>query len=1155
MTTRSNIPVHLARNERREAHASIRGYRFQALYTAFLWCKLSNGQSLKLEGSEDTDLIDAVRGTVTLFQMKDTPSRKVSLRSKGVRDLLNNLPLYIERNPDLDVTAVYVTTSARATERGFRFGSKSGLDEWEACVLGNCEPGPLFKFLLEKAGLSEGTVDFLRSVGSDEFVIRFLKRVCWKTKVNPEQVRAELERELGQICTSLSLPPSVAVRALPSVVEFVGERMSLRQKEKRTLTVHDLHEILDYHALISVDRRTYSTIRDLAAVELRRGLHLADGEERVLRMTLIESIGAEPSYQISSQEVYLRFGKLVELRNKLEARTVQECVNDSKHGETEDTPSILSRKERLIVGLIATSPMLWTLGQLRELGEDRDINWEPVVKSLCSAGYLVSESESSDETSEHLTVAPKVEEIILADKTEVDSLHKFWTELLLPRSNHPDIALVLGLHWLSLGETNTAIDLVTEAARSYDGGVWNRAFLDFLEAIFKMHRRRRMVPDRRAALLDAYGLVLARGEQYKEAIEILGQLRRHAKRYNLTWYVGQSLINAGVIYNALGDTKAAARYYQRAVCHAEATQDQALLGRSLNNLAQITLDQDYREAEKYLKRSIRVKRQIRDKVGVIGYYLTLGRFYTFNGEHTLAKRAYANAERKARRLGVPKEQSFALINLGSTEFNLGNPEAAIPHYENALAIAQQEEYLDTMHLATQGLALAQGALGMCSDAVECLESLLEIALHRGDDFGAVIAQHDLGIELVNCDCNDEAREAFGQALGRARRIGAEYWVYRCLFAIAISDEKTEGHEGLADRVGSLARKEFTSGSKRAAAHLFDTQFRLLIEIDAPTSILLNKLEVAIDAATEMPDVLTSIYTAWYFVLDQRGRPRAKLLDILDKLAKAAAQAGYTTEQRAALDEKAVLLQKMGQIKQAIDVHKQSLRVAVDAKDIEGMGVSLSNLGEAYRKQCRISDAIETLERAVALFEGIGDVDGELLAAHNKALALQQAGSTREARLIFKSLRHRAKRLQRPRDQTWAVLALGNLAWVDGRKALAFRRYRRAVNIAKTAQLDSEYILAAVSLSLALRASGQIQEAICLMEPIVSCLEGHGTEVFGAISELAEAYEEVGKTDMATETWGNAKDHADRIGDTRLSQYARRKMIRSQNLARGNNPPD
>ena len=1144
----SKSPGSLARNERREAHAPFRGYRFQALYTAFLWCKLGEGQSLELEGAEDADLIDVNLGTATVYQIKDMPSKKVSLRSKGVRDLLNNLPSYIEKNPDLDVTAVYVTTSTRGKERGFRFESKSGLDEWEACILGNCETGPLFKFLSEEAGLSEGTIGFLRSVGSDEVVKRFLKRVCWKTDVNSEQVRAELEHELGQISVALGLPPSVAVKALPSVVEFVSERMSCSQKEKRTLTAYDLREALERHALISIDRRTYSMIRNLAVVELHRDLHLAVGKERELRNALIESLGAEPCYKTSSQEVYLRFGRLVECYNKSGGRSVQECVTGSKHGgEAKDTPSVLSREERLIVGLIATSPMLWTLGHLKDLGAD--IRWEPVVRSLCNAGYLVIEPASSDKTSEQLTVAPKVEAIIVADKAEVDDFHMRWIELLSPRSKHPDIALFLGLHWLSLGETNTAIDLVTEAARDYDGGIWNRYFSDFLETILKTHRRRRMVPRRRAALLDAYGLVLARGERYKEAIEMLGRLRRHAKRHNLAWYVGQSLINVGVVKYELGDTKAAARYYEKAVCHAEATQDRILLGRSLNNLAQVTLDKDYCEAEKYLRRSIRVKRQIGDRVGVIGSYLTLGRFHSVKGKHKLAKQAFGNAERKARRLGVPKEQSLALFNLGSTEFNLGNPERAILHYEHALAIARQEGYLDAMHLATQGLALAQGALGRSRDAIGYLEDLLEIAVHRQDDLGAVIAQHDIGIELINCNRKEEAREAFSQALGRARRIGAENWVYKCLLANAISDKTTGGRKGLATRLGSLALKEHAIGFKRAAARLFDAQLRLLIEIDAPTDVLMDTLEVAIGAATGMPDVLTSIYTAYYAVLARRGRPRAKLLHTLDKLAKAASQAGYASELQAALDQKAVVLQEMGYIKQAIGVHKRALRIAVDAKDTKGMGVSLSNLGEAYRKQGRISDAVETLECAVVSFQAIGDIDGILLATHNKALALQQAGSTEDANHIFISLRGRAKRLKRPRDQVRAVIALGNLAWADGRKALALRRYRSALDIAKTAQLNSEYLLAATSLSLALRTSGQVQEAICLMEPVASNLEGGGTEVFGVISELAEAYEEAGKTDLATVTWGNAKNHADRIGDAKSSKYARHEMIRCGNLAR------
>ena len=175
-------------NPRRDAHATFAGFVFQVNATILRWLNLKPGEHLELEAGEDIDLVQ--RGAASsgaedqrlMEQLKQQPSRSLTLRSPDALEAIANFCEHRRANPQIKLMFRYLTTTARGRERDWT-EALSAIETWEEVRTGQVDANEralsiaaIHKFLLScsrPSTVSEGIWEPLQAVLSlprmDEF--------------------------------------------------------------------------------------------------------------------------------------------------------------------------------------------------------------------------------------------------------------------------------------------------------------------------------------------------------------------------------------------------------------------------------------------------------------------------------------------------------------------------------------------------------------------------------------------------------------------------------------------------------------------------------------------------------------------------------------------------------------------------------------------------------------------------------------------------------------------------------------------------------------------------------------------------------------------------------------------------------------------------
>src|SRR5579859_6080044 len=123
-------------NPKRDAHATFAGFVFQVNMTILRWLHLKADEHLELEAGEDIDLIrkaSSDSGSVDerlLEQLKQQPSRSLTLKSADALEAIANFCEHRKANPSAKLIFRFVTTASIGRERDWR-GTLSALETWE----------------------------------------------------------------------------------------------------------------------------------------------------------------------------------------------------------------------------------------------------------------------------------------------------------------------------------------------------------------------------------------------------------------------------------------------------------------------------------------------------------------------------------------------------------------------------------------------------------------------------------------------------------------------------------------------------------------------------------------------------------------------------------------------------------------------------------------------------------------------------------------------------------------------------------------------------------------------------------------------------------------------------------------------------------------
>lgn len=169
----------LKADPKRQAHASIKGYRYQILHSVNAWLDLADNDILYLEIAEDFDIESD--GTFTATQVKHTQDN-ITLRSQQVIDGINNYWELRTNNPDRCVKFRLLTKSKIGKEQGNPLGmDKPGLEVWSRCSGDEAAIQKISNFLQTDGKISEEVSDFLKASSPQEIYEQLIEPITWDT--------------------------------------------------------------------------------------------------------------------------------------------------------------------------------------------------------------------------------------------------------------------------------------------------------------------------------------------------------------------------------------------------------------------------------------------------------------------------------------------------------------------------------------------------------------------------------------------------------------------------------------------------------------------------------------------------------------------------------------------------------------------------------------------------------------------------------------------------------------------------------------------------------------------------------------------------------------------------------------------------------------
>ena len=249
----------LANEPAREAVDSMRGYTYQILCSLRTWVTLPSDHLLYLEGAEDFDVIAPNDSTTTQVRHSSRMTR-VTLRSPGIRQALDNFWSHCQRNPGRNVHFHYLTTSTPSVEQGAPFGPEvSGIKLW--CRLredkkfkGRAKAiDTLRAFLVEYCIESPQFKEFLNQCSRTDFETEIIQRVFWDTESPDSQA---IYQEIHSHLVALGLSRQVPAEDCDFVVHALyHEAWKVATKDKnRYLDKESFIRIFDQATRISVPK-------------------------------------------------------------------------------------------------------------------------------------------------------------------------------------------------------------------------------------------------------------------------------------------------------------------------------------------------------------------------------------------------------------------------------------------------------------------------------------------------------------------------------------------------------------------------------------------------------------------------------------------------------------------------------------------------------------------------------------------------------------------------------------------------------------------------------------------------------------------------------------------------------------------------------------
>jgi tetratricopeptide (TPR) repeat protein len=277
-----------------------------------------------------------------------------------------------------------------------------------------------------------------------------------------------------------------------------------------------------------------------------------------------------------------------------------------------------------------------------------------------------------------------------------------------------------------------------------------------------------------------------------------------------------------------------------------------------------------------------------------------------------------------------------------------------------------------------------------------------------------------------------------------------------------------------------------------------------------------------------------LYREWYgrLWLARRYTEAIERLRILEDTAR---QNGFKADAIAAMDQRGVCLQELGNHAEAEALHRASATAAEKLGNDRQQEASLNNLGESLRFLDRNEEAVRVLSNSEKVSRRARRLESAISTAHNRALALQSLGRVDEAGRTLRRCRDEAADHLFWYEHVRAREGLANLAWSKGKVLTALNLYRNVMREARKRRIRALEPRIALNLSRLLSARKEPKAGLRLLEKFRLQFDQF-VDAHLYFQTLADLYEQCGCPREAAVAWAAARSCAKTSGDADAEHY-------------------
>ena len=359
-------------------------------------------------------------------------------------------------------------------------------------------------------------------------------------------------------------------------------------------------------------------------------------------------------------------------------------------------------------------------------------------------------------------------------------------------------------------------------------------------------------------------------------------------------------------------------------------------------------------------------------------------------------------------------------------------------------------------------------------------------------------------------------------LGRARR------TLSALYDHYLVTELTRGryrmHDLVREHARNAAREDELADKDTARTRLLDYYLHTTRDAD-------QRLETSTWPARPEPPGAPPAYAPTFtdrasaaaWLADERLNLHAAAEDAAD-----AGYGGYVVGIAAAMQR---YLHSHGHWGQAIALHKAALRFAVEAEDEFWQAYTLKNLGAMQRMTDDYAGATASLELALTLFTGLGDLVGQADALMNMGAVQRSLGDPAAA---IESLRAALELYQSARNERGESAALNHLGQAQltaGDHPAAIRTFARAIELSRRIGHQTVEAHTLSSLANAQRRMGEPQAAISSARQAIALARtlGDRYQALAALNTIGLAQLEIGDDAASVDSFSEVLREAEDLG--------------------------